>query len=175
MEKLKKVVISMVMMAAMIISFGGYSIKAEAATDNSNYIPKGWTSLGWGDSTGLPNDLLDNKTVLRAPAPGLTSLQIIDLAVDEKNEIHIVTKEIGTSRAGTSLVWNNGSQCTENYNEMQMLTGSDRIVYGYIKYFHTGVKYSSDVSGRTFDVRAQATNAMNPWNTLSASKRFVLP
>lgn len=175
MEKLKKVVISLVMMAAIVISSSGISIEAQAASNDSSYLPKGWTSLGLGSSTESVNNQEKSNTILRAPAPGLTSLQIIDLALDDKNEIHVVTREIGTSKAGTRFVWRNGSLCSENINEMQVLWGSDNIAYGYIRYFHTGIIYSSEVSGMNFSVTAKFTNAMSPWNTLSASNTFVLP
>ncbi|WP_277405630.1 hypothetical protein [Lacrimispora xylanisolvens] len=175
MEKLKKVVNSLVMMTAIVILSSGISIEAQAASNGSGYLPKGWTSLGLGSSTESVNDQGESNTILRAPAPGLTSLQIIDLALDDKNEIHIVTREIGTSKAGTRFVWRNGSLCSENINEMQVLWGSDNIAYGYVRYFHTGIIYSSEVSGMTISVTAKFTNAMSPWNTLSASNTFVLP
>lgn len=175
MEKLKKVVISLVMMAAIVILSSGISIKTQAASNGSDYLPKGWTSLGLGGSTESANDQVKTNPILRAPAPGLTSLQIIDLALDDKNEIHVVTREIGTSRAGTRFVWKNGSLCSENINETQVLWGSDNIAYGYIRYFHTGIIYSSEVSGMNLSITAKFTNAMSPWNTLSASNTFVLP
>ena len=49
------------------------------------------------------------------------------------------------------------------------------IVYGYIRYYHTGVYYSSSLKGTTADVSARATNVHNPWNELTDSRRFVLP
>lgn len=166
MGKVRKIV-SVMVMVIVVSSLSGFSFKAQAATDSNDYLPKGWTSLGL-------NDLTDKqKNIVQAPAPGLTSLQIIDLALDEKNEIHVVTKEIGTSRS--SFVWVNGGLCSENINEEQLLVGADRIVYGYIKYFHTGITYSDDVSGRTLQVKAESHNAMQPWNTLSASRNFVIP
>lgn len=175
MEKLKKMVTSLVMMAAIVILSSGISIEAQAATNGSGYLPKGWTSLGLGSPTESANDQDKSNTILRAPAPGLTSLQIIDLALDDKNEIHVVTREIGTSKAGTRFVWKNSNLCSENINEMQVLWGSDNIAYGYIRYFHTGIIYSSEVSGMNLSITAKFTNAMSPWNTLSASNTFVLP
>lgn len=114
-----------------------------------------------------------SQKVQAAPAPGLTSLQITDLALDDNDEIHVEITEIGTSRPGTRFVWWNGSLCQENIYETQTLWGRDNIAYGYKRYYHTGVYYSSSLSGRTFDVRAQSTNLMSPWNNLSTSTSFT--
>ncbi|MCX7749672.1 MAG: YolA family protein [Clostridia bacterium] len=114
-----------------------------------------------------------SNTAIAAPAPALTSVDIIDLALDDNNEIHIAVREIGTSSSGNA--WWNGSLCTENINERVNLWNSSNIRYGCIKYYRTGVYYSSSLSGTYVSVQAQATNAMSPWNTLSDYATFVLP
>lgn len=159
----------------VLLGFSKVSI-VHAAETESNYLPKGWTSLSNNSNSISPivkqNSLLESK-ILGGPAPGLTSLQIIDLAVDENNEIHVVTKEMGTSRS--SIVYWNGDVCKENQNETQYITNSAKIVVGYIKYFHTGLYYTPSLAGAVEYVSAESTNAMNPWNTLSASKTFTIP
>lgn len=112
-------------------------------------------------------------SVKASSASSLTSLSITSLAVDDNNELHVVTKEIGTS--SSSFVYCNGSFCKENVNERQVLYGSNNIAYGYIKYYHTGLYYTSSLSGTILSVKANATNARSPWNTLSTSTTFVLP
>lgn len=111
--------------------------------------------------------------VKAAPAPSLSSISIIDLALDDNNEINVVVKQIGTSNS--RFVYWNGTLCEENLNETQYLVGSDRIVYGYIRYFHTGIYYDSSLSGQTASVSATFINAMSPWNTLSTSTFFTIP
>ena len=102
-------------------------------------------------------------------------MEIIDLAVDENNEIHVVTREIGTSKEKMRFVYWNNSLCPENIYEVQHLVGADHIIYGSIHYFHTGVYYSESVSGMVVRVTAKSTNASNPWNILNASRTFELP
>lgn len=173
MTKIRKV-LGALLTLAVVLTCGGFSLNVQAMENPSNNLPEGWRSLNLIE-TAEKQEFNDISIQPKEPAPALTSLQIIDLAVDENNEIHVITREIGTSKAGTSLTWWNGSQCKENIYAGEILWGSDNIVYGYIKYFHTGVYYSSAVSGQTATVRAQATNTRNPWNTLSTSAFFTLP
>lgn len=114
-----------------------------------------------------------SSKVEAAPAPALTSVEIIDLALDENDQIHIVVREIGTSSAG--FAWWNGSLCTENINERVNLWDSNNIRYGCIKYYSTGIYYSSSLSGSYVTTEAEAVNAMSPWNTLSDYQTFVIP
>jgi len=180
--KIRKVVSAMFAMAVMLTMCMGFSVNVKAAEPSEDYLPDGWTrietdSLSSEQIEAIAAAISDENNIVqpKAPAPALTSLDIIDLAVDDNNEIHVVTKEIGTSKPGLRFVYWNGSMCEENLNETQLLTGADRIVYGYIRYFHTGVYYSSSLSGTVVRVTAKSTNAMNPWNTLNASATFTLP
>lgn len=116
-----------------------------------------------------------SSKVQAKPAPSLTSLEIIDLSLDDNNEIHVVVKELGTSKSGLRFVTCNGNSCRENINESQILWGPDNIGIGYIRYFHTGIHYSSSKRGTSLDTTATFTNEMSPWNTLSTSRTFVLP
>lgn len=108
-----------------------------------------------------------------AAAPGLSSVQITDLTLDENNEIHVEVKVMGTAKS--LLVWWDNIQCKENNNETINIVGSDNIIVGAYRYFHTGCYYSEDVSQTVHSVQAQAINAMSPWNTISTSKTFTLP
>lgn len=181
MQKVKRIVSMVGLFSLVLTMFCGWTnpVTVKAAEVQNDYLPDGWkrvdtASLSAEEIVELKSNIMNEADKnLRAPAPSLTSLQIIDLAVDEKNEIHVVTKEIGTSK-NRFVYWNN-NLCKENLNAMEMLVGSDRIVYGYIRYFHTGVYYSSSVSGMTARVSAKSTNAMSPWNTLSTSASFILP
>lgn len=181
MQKVKRIVSIVGLFSLVLTMFCGWTnpVTVKAAEVQNDYLPDGWkrvdtASLSAEEIVELKSNIMNEADKnLRAPAPSLTSLQIIDLAVDEKNEIHVVTKEIGTSK-NRFVYWNN-NLCKENLNAMEMLVGSDRIVYGYIRYFHTGVYYSSSVSGMTARVSAKSTNAMSPWNTLSTSTSFILP
>lgn len=157
-----------------VMSFGA-ATNTKAAETKTSYLPEGWKSLYNDQGTGiLKTDYQDVDVIQpRQPAPALTSLEIIDLAVDDNNEIHVVTREIGTSK--WRFTYWNGDLCKENIYETQDLVGSDRIIYGYIRYYHTGVYYSSSLKGTTADVSARATNVHNPWNELTDSRRFVLP
>lgn len=158
--------------AVMSFGLGAHTKAAEAKT---SYLPEGWRSLyNVQEADSLKNDFQDGDVIQpRQPSPPLTSLEIIDLTVDDNNEIHVATREIGTSK--WRFTYWNGDLCKENIYETQELVGSDRIVYGYIRYYHTGIYYSPSLKGTTADVSARATNVHNPWNELSDSKRFVLP
>lgn len=153
----------------------GTATNTKAASTKASYLPEGWRSLY--DVIGTDEeraDLFGNDIMQpKAPAPALTSMVIYDLALDENDEIHVVTKEIGTSK--WRFTYWNGGLCKENILETENLVGSDRIIYGYIRYFHTGVYYTPSLKGTTAEVTARATNAMNPWNELSDKKTFVLP
>lgn len=139
------------------------------AAENDNSLPEGWKSLGLSEEQ---LEQINDQIQPREPAPGLSSISITDLTVDEKNEIYIEIKVMGTAKS--VLCWCNGMQCDENYNEMVSIVSGNRVV-GTYRYFHTGIYYSASVSGSTIDARAQALNAMSPWNTLSTSRSFIIP
>lgn len=179
---MKRKVSAIFTVAIMMIMYMGLSFDVNAAEPPKDYLPEGWTrietdSLSSEQIEAIAAAICDKDNIIqpREPAPPLTSLDIIDLAIDDNNEIHVVTQEIGTSKPGLRFVYWNGSMCEENIYETQLLTGADRIVYGYIRYFHTGIYYSSSLSGTVVRVTAKSTNAMNPWNTLNASATFTLP
>ena len=103
-----------------------------------------------------------------APAPSLTSIAITDVTYDENNKVYIEVTEMGTS--SIRYVYCNNNLLSENLNETVSLdTNGDNIVDGYRRYFYTGYTLSQVYSGLQFNVRAQYTNAMSPWNTLSTS------
>lgn len=151
----------------MIMCCGAGTSVMAAEKDNS--LPDGWTSLGLSTEQ---LEQLNDQIQPREPAPGLSSIQITDLTVDENNEIHIEVKVMGTAKS--VLCWCNNMQCNENYNEMVNIVSGNRVVGAY-RYFHTGIYYSGAVSGTTIHARAQALNAMQPWNTLSAARYFTIP
>lgn len=126
-------------------------------------------------SLGLSEEQLDylNESIMpREPAPSLSSIRITDLTVDEKNEIHIEVRTMGTAK--WVLCWLNGVQCEENYNESVVIPSNGTII-GRYRYFHTGMYYSDEMSGRRFMIQAEAQNAMSPWNILSTSNTFTIP
>lgn len=181
-KKVKTIMKVFFVFALMLTLYSAFSINVNAAENSKDYLPEGWTRIETGslteeqisqlaESIGNPNNIVQP----REPAPALTHLEIIDLAVDENNEIHVVTYEIGTSKPGLRFVYWNGNMCDENHDATELITGSDNIVDAYIRYFHTGVYYSTSLSGTSVRVTAQSTNAMNPWNTLSDSHTFILP
>ncbi len=181
-QKLKKAFNIAFSLMFMMILFASSSTNVKAAESADDYLPEGWTRIETDSLTSEEISAIsaaiygeDEAIQPKAPAPPLTSLDIIDLAVDEKNEIHVVTREIGTSKPGLRFVYWNNRLCSENTSETQYLVGSDRIVYGYIRYFHTEVYYSTSLTGIVVRVTAKSTNAMNPWNTLNASATFTLP
>ncbi len=156
----------------------GASVKAEAAEKN-DYLPDGWrriseSALSEEEAEQLQKSVSKefSENAFRLAAPPLTSVQIIDLALDEKDEIHVVVKEMGTSKS-RSVYWN-GRLCPENSKEEQYITQGN-IVVGYIHYFHSGVIYSSSVSGTSVSTSATFINARSPFNQIGASKLFVLP
>lgn len=180
--KLKKLVNAVFALAFMMLLAASVSINARAAESADDYLPEGWTRIETGSLTDEEISAIsaaicdvDETIQPKAPAPPLTSLEIIDLAVDENEEIHVVTREIGTSKGGLRFVYWNGSQCSENIYETQHLVGTDRIVYGYIRYFHTGIYTDTFIRGATVRITASSKNAMSPWNTLTASAVFELP
>lgn len=111
---------------------------------------------------------------MREPAPGLSSVTITDLALDERNEIHIEVTIMGTARSGSILCWSNGIQCVDNIKESLIITNGNKVV-GEKRYFHTGIYYSESVIGQIIKAKAQATNAMQPWNKISTSRNFTIP
>lgn len=107
-----------------------------------------------------------------APAPSLTSVSITDVTADQNDKVYIEIVEVGTSRI--RFVYCNNQLLQENLAEMIMLDfDGDRIVDGYKRYFYTGYSVSELYSGLQFRVRAEFTNAMNPWNTLYANEVFT--
>lgn len=180
-RKMKRIMGAFFIFTFVIAMSGALTVNTYATEISEDFLPDGWTRVDTDlltdeqiaeikASLGNEDSIIDPK----APAPGLTSLSIIDIAMDSNKELHVVTKEIGTSRAGTRFVYyNGGGLCPENFNATQLLVGSDRIVYGYIRYFHTGVYYSNALSGTSARVTARSTNAMSPWNQLSTSSSFT--
>lgn len=181
-QKVKKMINATLLLVFMMGVFGLFSTDVQAKEIADDYLPEGWTRIETNILTSEEISAIsaaiygvDETIQPKAPAPPLTSLEIIDLAVDENNEIHVVTREIGTSKEKMRFVYWNNSLCPENIYEVQHLVGADHIIYGSIHYFHTGVYYSESVSGMVVRVTAKSTNASNPWNTLNASRTFELP
>ncbi len=164
-ERLIKRIITFALVMIMCCGAGTSVMAAE----KGNSLPDGWTSLGL---SAEQLNQLNSQIQPREPAPGLSSIQITNLTVDEKNEIHIEVKVMGTARS--VLCWCNNTQCNENYNETVNIVSGNRVI-GEYRYFHTGIYYSEAVSGRTIHARAQALNAMQPWNTLSTTRYFTIP
>lgn len=154
--------------ALVMIMCCGTGMSAMAAEKDSD-LPDGWRRLNLSDEQ---LEQLNSEIQRREPAPGLSSVTISDLTVDEKNEIHIEVKVMGTAKS--VLCWCNGTQCTENYNEMVDIISGNRVV-GTYRYFHTGIYYSAAVVGQTISARVQAINAMQPWNTLTTSATYTIP
>lgn len=172
MRKVNKIV-SVMIMVLVVASLSGFSFKAQAATNSNSYLPKGWTSLNFNNLTVKQKNVVPYD-ITPVYSSKLTSLEIIDLALDEKNEIHVVTKEIGTSLDDYRYVWVNDGQCYENVNEKTPLVRSDGVKYGYIRYFHTGIIYSSNVSGKILNVKAKSVCALT-FKILTTAKQFILP
>lgn len=113
-----------------------------------------------------------NTIVHAAPAPSLTSVSITDVTADQNDKVYIEVTEIGTSKM--RFVYCNNELLEENLNEVVSLDlNGDRIIDGYKRYFYTGYSVSDLYSGLQFRVRAEYTNAMNPWNTLYANEVFT--
>ena len=181
-RKVKKAINLTLSLALTLVLCGSMSTYAHAEELADDYLPEGWTRIETDSLTSEEISAIraaigdvDETVQPKAPAPPLTSLEIIDLAVDENEEIHVVTREIGTSKGGLRFVYWNGSQCSENIYETQHLVGTDRIVYGYIRYFHTGIYTDTFIRGATVRITASSKNAMSPCNTLTASAVFTLP
>lgn len=172
MKQLKKILSAMFVLAFVMGMFSGSIVKVQAG-ENKNFLPDGWASIGFDELSKVQQENIKNTIQLRGPAPALTSLQIIDLAVDDYNEIHVVTKEIGTSKS--NFVWVNGSLCSENHNAREPLWGTNNIAYGFIRYYHTGIIYTNAVKGNTLNVKASSDNAMGQYYTLSDAVSFVIP
>lgn len=113
-----------------------------------------------------------NSAQPRIPAPSLSSVQVTDLAVDEKNEIHIEVTIMGTAKS--VMCWCNGMQVKENVAECVFIE-NNQIVVGEYRYFHTGIYYTAEVVGDNITASVKAINAMSPWNTLTASNSFTIP
>lgn len=165
-----------VMLIFTMIMCNGLDVQASTTQGD---LPEGWRRIEFNalseETQAQLKSLVSESNsgiIPYAPAPGLTSLKITDLALDQNNEIHVETTEIGTSKTGTRFVRWNGTLCPENINETIILWDSSNIAYGYIRYFHTGLYYSDIPNLGTVTVTAQFTNAMNPWNTLSTSATF---
>lgn len=158
-------IITFVLIMIMCIGTGTSVMAAES----DNLLSGGMRSLGLSEGQIAE---LNNKIQPRESAPGLSSLAITDLTVDEKNEIHIEVKIMGTAKS--VLCWCDGMQCTENYKESVSIVSGNRVI-GEYRYFHTGIYYSDSVSGQTLHAQAQALNAMQPWNTLSTTRYFTIP
>lgn len=163
--KWAKRILSFVLVMIMCCGMGIVTM----AADKESHLPDGWRSLGLSEEQ---LEEINQVIQSRAPAPGLSSVTITDLAVDQNNEIHVEVQVMGTARS--VLCWSNGMQCDENYNEMVSIVNGN-IVVGTYRYFHTGIYYSEDVSGMSLTTSVQAINAMSPWNTLTTSRNFVLP
>lgn len=177
MGKFKRFLGFAVMLTLIMTVFNGFSVHA---AEKSNGLPEGWKRIEMNNLSEEVQEQIqqtvsqpDGVITPFAPAPSLTSLKITDLAIDQYNEIHVETTEIGTSRAGTRFVRWNGNLCSENFNETIILWDSSNIAYGYIRYFHTGIYYNDSLNLGTVRVTAESTNAMSPWNTLSTSATFT--
>lgn len=113
-----------------------------------------------------------NTIVHAAPAPSLTSVTITDVTADQNDKVYIEVIEVGTSKM--RFVYCNNQLLEENLNEMVPLDfDGDRIIDGYKRYFYTGYSVSELYAGLQFRIRAEFTNAMNPWNTLYANEVFT--
>lgn len=185
-KEYKSVLVFVIALIVIVGFVNGGTIVHAAEIDEpeikEDYLPEGWTRIETGllsdeeiqnimDSISY-TDVNDNS---RAAAPALSSLDIIDLATDENNEIHVVIEEIGYSRGGSRLTYWNGTLCSENLNETINLVGTDRVVYGFIRFYHTNVYYVPSVYGMSVTVRAQSTSTNYPWNTLYDTEFFTIP
>lgn len=183
MKKMRKIV-SVMVMVFVVASLGGFSFKAQAATNSDSCLPKGWTSFGINNLSDEQKKDLPNKALpgggtlpgenIHVSSSKLTSLNIIDLALDERNEVHIVTQEIGLSLDDYRYVWLDGKLCNENVAERQPLVNSNGDTYGNIRYFHTGIIYSSNLKGKVLNVKAQAVS-VDILNVLKTERQFILP
>lgn len=94
--------------------------------------------------------------------------------ISGKNELHVTVQIIGTPRQ--CLCWHQGEIVKENiYEGYSLVNESTHRVYGEVRYYHTGICYTPDNYNKSFDVVFQATNAMSPWNTLTAGARLTVP
>lgn len=89
--KLLKKIITFALVIIMCSGAGTSVMAAESKTS----LPDGWENLEVSEEQ-LKH--LNNEIQLRGSAPGLSSLTITDLTLDENNEIHIEVKVMGTAK-----------------------------------------------------------------------------
>ena len=126
-----------------------------------------------GIALGLILSVTCGSTIVHAaPAPSLTSVSITDVTADQNDKVYIEVTEVGTSKM--RFVYSNNQLLEENLNEMVSLDfNGDRIIDGYRRYFYTGYSVSDLYPGLQFNVRAEFTNAMYPWDTKYANQVFT--
>ena len=99
-------------------------------------------------------------------------MSITDVTADQNDKVYIEVTEVGTSKM--RFVYCNNQLLEENLNEMVSLDfNGDRIIDGYRRYFYTGYSVSDLYPGLQFNVRAEFTNAMYPWDTKYANQVFT--
>ena len=126
-----------------------------------------------GIALGLILSVTCGSTIVHAaPAPSLPSVSITDVTADQNDKVYIEVTEVGTSKM--RFVYCNNQLLEENLNEMVSLDfNGDRIIDGYRRYFYTGFSVSDLYPGLQFNVRAEFTNAMYPWDTKYANQVFT--
>ena len=126
-----------------------------------------------GIALGLILSVTCGSTIVHAaPAPSLTYVSITDVTADQNDKVYIEVTEVGTSKM--RFVYCNNQLLEENLNEMVSLDfNGDRIIDGYRRYFYTGYSVSDLYPGLQFNVRAEFTNAMYPWDTKYANQVFT--
>lgn len=139
------------------------------AAGNEEQLPDGWQRLQ------IAEDELENSNEYiqpREPAPGLSSISINKLYYNEDNKVLIEVVIMGTE--SSALCWCNGMQSTPDWNRTSSITNGNRVV-GSRRYFKTNVSRAEVEAGIVLNIRAQATNALSPWNTQTTSVTVSLP
>ena len=164
MKGLKKILV----LALAVVMCCGASINAMAA-EKEEWVPEGGRYL---EMVGGESEDLEEGIQPRESAPGLSSISITRLLIDENDKVLIEVEIIGTAK--NVLCWCNNMQCTQDFNRISSITSGNRVIGSY-HYFKTNISKAEVESGIVLTMRAQATNAVSPWNTLTTSWTVSLP
>ena len=165
---MKKTLKKMLVLALAVVICCGSSISAVAA-EKEEGLPENGRYL---EMAGDESEDLDESIQPREPAPGLSSVAITGLYYDENNKVLIEVEIMGTAKS--VLCWCNNMQCTQDFNRISSITSGNKVIGSY-HYFKTNISRAEVESGIVLNMRAQATNAISPWNTLTTSETVTLP
>lgn len=165
---MKKTLKKMLVLALAVVMCCGSSISAVAA-EKEEGLPENGRYL---EMAGDESEDLEEGIQPREPAPGLSSITITRLLIDENNKVLIEVEIMGTAKS--VLCWCNNTQCTQDFNRITSITSGNKVI-GSRRYFKTNISRAEVESGIVLNMRAQATNAVSPWNTLTTSWTVSLP